>query len=85
MQWLRWSDLRRRVGQRDIRIRRFRERQVDQNDGVNAFLALELRGTGFLALISETSAFLFMVEPLILAVFQTASWKTSKYINLWHK
>jgi hypothetical protein len=46
----------------------FRERQVDQQDRADAFLALDLKGAGFLAPTTETSAFLFTVERLILAI-----------------
>ena len=35
---------RRRVRQRDVRVRRFGQRQVDEHDGADAFLALDAQG-----------------------------------------
>jgi hypothetical protein len=46
----------------------FRERQVDQHDRAEAFLAFELKRAGLLASTSETSAFSFTIEPAIPAV-----------------
>jgi hypothetical protein len=46
----------------------FRERQLDEHDGADAFLAFELKGDGFLVSTTEISAFLFTVERLILAI-----------------
>jgi hypothetical protein len=43
--------------QRDFDAGVFRERQMGQHDGADAFLALEFKGAGFLASTSETSAF----------------------------
>jgi len=68
MQWLRRTALRRRARQCDVRVRGLSERQVNRHDGADAFLALDLKRPGYLALISETFAFLSTLEPVMLAV-----------------